>query len=113
MNLRVISTITIVSILSIYTAFSQCACGGGAAVGGLTPLGGTTNVGLVKKSNLRISAFYSYTSGETYFERDIKAGMGNIESFNTHYLSLIAGYGLTKKLTLEGEIGFFPGKIQN
>jgi hypothetical protein len=91
--------------------YSQCGCGG-AAIGGITPVGGTSNLGLLKKDNFRANFFYSYSYGKDYYHNDISITPGEIKYFSSNYLDILLGYGITEKLTIDANIGYFLDKTQ-
>ncbi len=93
-------------------ASSQCSCFG-ASIGGLTPVGGTTNVGVLKKDNMRVNAFYQYSYGDNYYRGDMGLPRGDIDHYRAHFLSFNAGYGLSSDFTVEAELGLFAGKMQD
>lgn len=85
------------------TVFSQCCSQG-------NPINGTTNVGTVDKGNLRVILAHRYNFGDTYFENHTKTDYRLAEESNYNYSSTIISYGLTQKLTLETELGYFINK---
>ena len=94
-------------------AYNQCACMGGAPVGGFTPVGGTTNIGILRKGNLRVLSFFSYSNGDKYYYRDSPLDSGLVRSFNSSYTGLLIGYGIFEDFTIDAEFGFFINKSQD
>jgi hypothetical protein len=105
------SVLILFSIFQI-SVYSQCGCGG-AAIGGITPVGGTSNLGLLKKHNFRANIFYSYSYGKDYYHNDIPIPPGEIRYFSSNYLDILLGYGVTEKLTIDANIGYFLDKTQD
>ena len=60
---------------------------------------------------LRVNALYKYGFFETYYHNNVKlVNYGPIKNMSYNYTSLVLGYGLTKRLTLEHEAGYFINK---
>lgn len=93
-------------------SLAQCGCSG-AAIGGITPVGGTSNLGLLKKNNFRANIFYSYSYGKDYYHNDIPIPAGEIKYFSSNYLDILLGYGITEKITIDANIGYFIDKTQD
>lgn len=79
----------------------------------VNPVGGTDNLLVLEKNALRIISFYKYGQGNQYFEGTRHADFDRISKAYYNYLSAAVGYGLTNKLTLEVESGYFLNKTQN
>lgn len=75
-----------------------------------SPVNGTTNVGTVDKNNLRIILAHRYNYGNTYYDHSHKTDFRIAEKSNFNYTSTIISYGLSKKLTVETELGYFINK---
>ena len=93
--------------------FSQCTCTNGAAIGGMTPISGTGNIGVLQKKNLNVNYFLSYGGGDDYYEGHKKIEDIDVKQIKFAYSSLVAGYGITDKFTVELETGFFLDKRQD
>ncbi len=112
--------IIILFFLNIILANAQCPCSMGAAVGGLTPIGGTVNVGVLREGFIRATFLYNYGYGEEYFHNDIRIEKKDFttekiihsKEYRNHFLGFLFSYGLTNKLTIESELGYFPQKFQ-
>jgi len=76
------------------------------------PVGGTANTGTLKKKSFRIISFYQYNYSDKYFEGDKlpKKYVPLYEKADYNYAGIMLGYGLTKKLTVEVEAGYFINK---
>lgn len=106
--------ILVLFVIFSYDVFSQCSCMGGAAVGGLTPVGGTVNIGVLREGFFRASAMYRYSFGDQYYRGDeVSEDKGLVDNYHVHYFGVLAGYGISNKLTAELEIGGFPQKYQD
>jgi len=78
----------------------------------VSPVGGTENLLVLEKKSLRIITFYKYGEGKQYFEKDRHSDFDLIRKAYYNYLSGIIGYGISPKLTLETEFGYFINKSQ-
>lgn len=78
------------------------------------PVGGTGNMGAMDKSKLRSSLFYRYSYSDRYFEGSEKYQGGNevLQEARYNYLGFLAAYGLSDRLTVEAEAGYFMDKTQ-
>jgi hypothetical protein len=92
-------------ILLIAEAEAQC-------LSSVNPVGGTDNLLVLKKNAFRVISFYKYGQGTQYFEGSQHADFNLISKAYYNYGSVILGYGVTDKLTLELETGYFFNKTQ-
>ena len=89
------------------STFSQC-CGMGS------PFCGSSNAGIISPGTLRLNALYKFGYFDTYYHNNEKlVNYGPIKNMSYNYTSLILGYGLTKRLTLEHEAGYYINKVQH
>jgi hypothetical protein len=86
--------------------FAQCCSGGNAA-------GGSSDVGIVEKKTLKVAGFYKYSFSNTYYEGDRKSSQALLQSSEFNFISLIMAYGITARLTIESELGYFISKKQH
>jgi hypothetical protein len=85
----------------------------GQCLSSVNPVGGTDNLLVLEKQSLRVISFYRYGQGSGYFEGSSHSEYNLINKAYYNYLSTIIGYGLTNKLTLEIETGYFINKTQD
>jgi hypothetical protein len=78
----------------------------------VNPVGGTDNLLVLEKNSWRVISFYKYGQGNQYYEGTGRSDFDFISRAYYNYLSAIIGYGLTNKLTLEVESGYFFNKTQ-
>ena len=104
--------ITLLSFLSILlfsnnNASAQCCSAG-------SPVGATVNVGVLDKGMLRVSAFYRHNSLDNYFTGTEKNNTysGKISTTNFNYTNLNVAYGLTHRVSIEVDAGYFLNKTQ-
>ncbi len=93
-------------LLSANVTFSQCCSTG-------SPVGASVYVGVLSKNTLRVVGFYRYNYSDTYFEGSHRTAENSALKFATYNFSGIGlGYGITKRLTLEADFGYFFNKTQ-
>ena len=101
--------ISLIIILFPFLIKAQC-------LSSVNPVGGTNNLLVLEKNSLRVISFYKYGRGTRYFEGNKPSDYSSISPIYRayyNYLSAIVGYGLTKKLTIEMETGYFFNKTLN
>lgn len=79
----------------------------------VNPVGGTDNLLVLEKNSLRMISFYKFGQGNQYYEGTQRSDFHLINRAFYNYLSAIVGFGLTNKLTLEVETGYFINKTQH
>lgn len=79
----------------------------------VNPVGGTDNLLVLEKNSWRMIFFYKYGQGNQYYEGTGRSDFDLISRAYFNYFSAIIGYGMTNKLTLEMESGYFFNKTQN
>lgn len=109
-NKKYIIIIIILEFLFNSNIYSQCNCLGAGLGGGLNQPVGTTNRGILPEYNFRIQTLYKHRNGDKYYSKDSEIGKGFVNEFNSDYLGLLIGYGLTNDLSLEAEFGFYPNQ---
>ncbi|MBN1819948.1 MAG: hypothetical protein JXR31_05070 [Prolixibacteraceae bacterium] len=95
----------IVFVLFPVLTRSQC-------LSSVNPVGGTDNLLVLEKKSLRVITFYKFGQGNRYYEKNKHADFNLINRAFYNYVSTSIGYGLTYKLTLELETGYFFNKSQ-
>lgn len=85
---------------------AQC-CGGGAHIGG------NIYLGTLGKGYLQLNANYRQAYSEGYMENDWKSDFKFVKNANSRHTGLQIGYGITKKITLDFETGYFINRTQN
>jgi len=92
--------------ISLGSAFGQCCSTG-------SPVGASVYVGVLNKNTLRIITYYRYSFSDTYYESDHKAGdPTQLKSASYNFAGLALAYGITKRLTVEADWGYFFNKTQ-
>jgi hypothetical protein len=74
------------------------------------PIGGNANLGNVEHKLLRFGVFYKYAFSDKYLEGDQNTDFIYYDKANFNYVGSVIAYGLTKKLTVEAESGYFINK---
>ncbi len=86
--------------------FSQC-------LSSVNPVGGTSNLLALPSKTFRVISFYKFNYGDRYFEESKPSDFHLIENASYNYVGAILGYGITSRLTLETETGYFINKTQH
>ena len=87
--------------------FSQCCSAG-------SPVGATTHVGILDKGTLRVSAFYRHNSLDDFFSGTsvVDNNIDKVSRTNFNYTNINIAYGLSHRISIEGEAGYFLNKTQ-
>jgi len=86
--------------------YSQCCSTG-------SPVGATVYVGVLAKNNLRFVAYYRNSYSNAYYQGDSKTDVNVPLKFSYYNFSGLAlSYGITKRLTVEADFGYFFNKTQ-
>ncbi len=101
--MRIILFFTIILALGINTN-AQCFGSPG------NPVAGTSNAGSLQKKLFRTSLYHRYSYSDTYRTGSKITGFSLYEKANYNYLGLTLAYGLTDKITIESETGYFVNK---
>jgi len=83
---------------------AQC-CGAG------NPLNGFGDVSGFQYKSLQISPQYKYSYSDQYYEGSKKAGVSPDRMFY-NFISLDAAYGISNRLSVQGQIGYFINKTK-
>ncbi len=103
---RVITLLSTVLLFSSLFSYSQCCSTG-------SPVGATVYVGVLAKNSLRFVAYYRNSFSNTYYQGNSKTDENVPLKFSYYNFSGIAfGYGITKRLTVEVDFGYFFNKTQ-
>ena len=107
MSIRVFFLLVLlISLNSTETTFSQCCSTG-------SPVGASVYVGVLNKSTLRVIGYYRYNYSDTYFHNSGISDENTALKYARYNFSGIGfGYGLTKRLTVEADLGYFFNKTQ-
>jgi hypothetical protein len=78
-----------------------------------SPAGASTYVGVLAKNHFRFIAFYRYNYLDTYYEGNKPSKMPSLlkKSF-FNFAGLTLSYGITKRLTVDADLGYFINKTQ-
>jgi hypothetical protein len=85
---------------------AQCLCS-------VNPVGGTENLVVLKKNSLRVISFYKSGYTGKYFDGNRPVKFDLLGNANYNYLSTTLSYGITKRLSIEAETGYFFNKTLN
>ncbi len=97
------------AFLSLHGAGNAQCC----AVG--SPVSGTTNVGTVGMSALRVSGYFKYGMSDQYYKGtkpDNIPGSIEVDKMDFQYSGISLAYGITDRMTIEAELGYYFSKSQ-
>jgi hypothetical protein len=77
------------------------------------PVGGSGNMGCLDKNTLSIMGFYRHSVSDRFYQGSKRSEVELIRNANYNFLGTLFAYGLTNKLTLETELGYFINKTKN
>ena len=79
-----------------------------------SPVGASVYVGVLGKNYLRVITYYRHSYSDTYYEGTQKT-TENVQLANSFYnfAGAALAYGITKRLTVEAEAGYYFNKTQN
>lgn len=102
--MRIVFLIFVILHVTSLQSWGQCCSMG-------NPASGQESAGALSKNSLRIYSFYKQGRNETYFRENIRLinyGMFSHSSYSFAGLNL--AYGLTNRITIEHEVGYFFDK---
>jgi hypothetical protein len=78
-----------------------------------SPAGASTYVGVLAKNHLRFIAFYRHNYLDTYYEGNKPSELPSLLKKSYYdFAGITVSYGITKRLTLDADIGYFINKTQ-
>ncbi|MEI6900366.1 MAG: hypothetical protein WCL00_10850, partial [Bacteroidota bacterium] len=103
---RIFLVICLVFLSSHQIIFAQCCSTG-------SPVGASVYVGVLNKNTLRVVGSYRYNYSNQYYEGAKKTDFPDALKYADYNFSGFGlGYGITKRLTIEADFGYFFNKTQ-
>ena len=87
--------------------YGQGCCSGGSG----SPITGGGSVGVLAQQQVEISSSFQYTNSKKFLAKDREIAP-LFDNFNSKYLYLKIGYGITKQFTFSVEGGYYFNKTQ-
>lgn len=104
-KLRFVFLFLIAFIYSETTRAQCCSTG--------SPVGASVYVGVLGKNSLRVITYYRHNFSDSYFEGTKKSTENNqLKSSDFNFIGFALAYGITKRLTIEADMGYFINKTQ-
>jgi hypothetical protein len=104
--------VLIISTVSLFLSFNanaQCCSTG-------SPVGASVYVGVLGKNYLRGISYYRHSSSVDFYEKDHKVpktgGPAEVSNSKFNFAGVAVAYGVTKRLTIELDAGYFINKTQ-
>ena len=113
--MKTLQVIIVLFSISFTQVNAQCCSPG-------NPAGGIGAEGILEKNTARISLIYKGGYSDTYFGGNIGGSktlqpspdfIPSIKNANYNYVGLYSRFGLTSRLTIDNELGYFINKTQN
>jgi hypothetical protein len=104
--LKVAHSIFLACLFLKFQLVAQC-CGGGAHIGG------NIFLGTLGKGYLQFNSNYRESYSQGYMQNDWNSDFKFIKNAYSRHLGVQLGYGITKRLTLDLETGYFLNRTQN
>lgn len=98
--------IPIVLLFSSFETYSQCCAAG-------NPSGADGIQSMIKKNEILIYPYYRHSFSKDYFHGSEKMDLSHIENSYYNFANISLSYGITNKLSINSEIGYFLNKTQN
>jgi hypothetical protein len=77
-------------------------------------VGASVYVGVLGKNYLRAISYYRHSYSDTYYEKDHKSNEDvQLSNSSFNFAGLAVAYGVTKRLTIELDAGYYFDKTQN
>jgi hypothetical protein len=94
-------------LFSTFSSLAQCCSTG-------SPVGASVYVGVLGKNYLRGITYYRHSYSDTYYENDHKSTENNqLYNSSFNFAGVAVAYGVTKRLTIELDAGYYFDKTQN
>ncbi len=92
-------------LLGKNTIYAQCCSA--------NPIVGSSNIGLLSKNTIREIIFYRYNYSDTYYEETRKRTDIHYLHYSLYsYIGNIISYGLSRKITIDLELGYYLKKSE-
>lgn len=77
------------------------------------PIAGSANLGVLYKQSWRTILFYKHAELEGYRRGDVKTPYQYVSNANYNFTGFNLGYGLTEKISLDADMGYYINKTQH
>lgn len=105
-NRRLVPGLLLFFVLFSGVVQAQCCSTG-------SPVGASLYVGVLVKQSLRVVTFYRNNYADTYYTGTDKTTEDNqLKCSGYNFIGLALGYGITRRFTLETDLGYFINKTQ-
>lgn len=76
------------------------------------PVAGSVNIGTLTKNTFRTITFYRYGSFSKYYEGSHLSDFDSLKNANSNFIGSILAYGISHKITLEVQAGYYINKSE-
>lgn len=95
---------SLISLIFVCSSYAQCCSAGNPFFYG--------ELSSLSKKNLQFVAGYKYGTSSQYYSGDTKADIDFVNKVYFNYLTLQFIYGLTQRITLQADLGYFLNKTE-
>lgn len=107
--MKLLKSFLILTALSFaFVQKSQAQCFGSPG----NPVAGSANLGVLIKKSFRTIVFYKHAELSSYLRGDVPTDYKFVERAFYNYTGFNIGYGLTDKISLDADAGYFINKTQ-
>lgn len=76
------------------------------------PVAGSVNIGILTKNTFRTITYYRYSFSDHYYEGSQRSDFNFVKNANYNFIGSILAYGISSKITLETELGYYLNKSE-
>lgn len=105
MLLRLRFLAVLVWSVSVTEVVAQCCAGGGGSC-----IAGGASQGVLKSGEVELNTNFQFISTDRFYEKDARAEEGSFDSFSSTYEYFRLAYGLSNRLTMSVESGYYLQK---
>jgi len=99
-------------VIYVIITIGFCLKTSGQCLSSVNPVGGVENLLTLEKRSIRVILFYKYSQGKHYFQKSRHTDFNMIDRAFYNNLTYFMGFGISNKLAIEGELGYFINKTQ-
>lgn len=106
MNYKILATVLLLTSLSFATkSFGQCCAGGSGS-----PIVGASSMSVLQKNQIELNTNFQYIQTDQFYFGDQLSSSSTFDSYSSIYEYFKLSYGLTKRLTMSIESGYYINK---
>jgi hypothetical protein len=99
-------------VIAVVLTVTATVSAGAQCLSSVNPVGGSNNLLVLEKNSFRAITFFRYNYGNRYYEGTERSDFDLIDRAGYSYGGMVAAFGLTDRLTMEAEMGYYFNKTQ-